>query len=109
MADYAIKQGDTLPPLIATLLQGIGTPQDLTGCTVTFRMETLAGQTIVNEGACTIVGLPTAGTVQYAWGPTDTAAAGLYEGEFHVTFAGGAKATFPTLGTITIEIEARLA
>src|SRR5437867_7896850 len=107
MADFAIKQNDTLPALLATLYQGLGIPQDLSGASVTVRMETLAGITVVNEGACTIIGVPTAGQVQYAWQATDTATAGTYRGEFHVTFAGGAKATFPTLGTLLIDVEAR--
>lgn len=108
MSDFAIKQNDTLPALIVTLYQGSGVVQDLTGCAVTFRMETLGGTTIVNEGPCSILGLSTAGQVQYAWQFADTAQPGLYKGEFHVLFPGGPKATFPTLGMLLIDIEARL-
>jgi len=107
MAVVTLTQNDTYPVLQAVLTVA-GVALDLTGATVTFRMETDAGATVVNEAACTIVNPATSGTVQYAWQAADTVTAGSYLGEFHVTLSGGAKITIPTPAAFSILIRPKL-
>lgn len=111
MADFTIKKGDRKPPLLATLRQGDGTPQDLTGATVTFSMTLVPGDgnpPKVNNGSCTIVGSAVNGQVSYAWGATDTDTPGSYKGEFHVAFPGGLNGSWPSDQYLIIEVEQRV-
>lgn len=107
---FSIKQNDTAPSLQVALFQGDGTPQDLTGAIVTFSMQRqgyVTTMTII-DAACSLVGSPTAGTVQYAWQTSDTVTPGAYTGEFHVRLQDGRTITFPTSGALTIYILAVL-
>lgn len=107
--NFSLKQGDTLPPLIVTCVKGDGTIQDLTGATATtFSLWDSSHNLIETDAAATVVGAPTAGQLQYAWQPGDTTNPGPYEGEFHVTFAGGGKLSFPSSGKIQIYVEPRI-
>lgn len=83
---------------------------DLAGCTIAFRMRdaTRTFLAIVPAGVASIVGDPTDGVVQYAWGAADTVLAGSYDAEWSVTFAGGAVMTFPAAVYNRIEIKPAL-
>lgn len=100
---FYIKRNDRLPILAATLQDANGAPFPLTGTTVKFLMRDQQSTVLINAAA-TIVNAG-AGTVSYAWGPTDTTTAGTFQGEFEVTVtATGFKETFPNQGYISIVI-----
>lgn len=101
--DFAIKTDDTGPVLTVTCSYSDGTIQDLTGATVTFAMRNASGTVTINDAAASIVGVATNGQVQYSWAAGDTATAGYYTGEFHVTI-GGIRYTFPNEDYIRILI-----
>lgn len=108
MADFYIKQGDLLPIMTATLTDALGTAVDLTGSTVTFRMANRStGANKISAGSCTLVNA-TAGEVSYAWVSGDTGTAAEYDGEFHVTFAGGKTETFPNDSNASILVVPRV-
>lgn len=89
--------GDRSPPLALQILQSDGiTPLDLTGKAVAFEMQLVnrTGSVIGSAGAASIVGDPTLGNVQYAWGASDLATAGNYDGEFLIT-SGGITQVYP--------------
>lgn len=96
-----LKQGDTWPPVRATLKDENG-PVDLTGCTVKFRMSGPSGANTVNESA-TITDAAN-GKVMYTWQKGDTKVVGQHRAEFVVTFANGKRATFPNNNFIFIQI-----
>lgn len=98
-----IKQGDTYPPVRATLTDYSGTAIDLTDATVTFRMVDANGNTVIAAGACTITNAAT-GEVQYQWAEADTDTPGRFRAEFVVEFSGGAIATVPNSNYIIVEI-----
>jgi hypothetical protein len=109
MSTFTIKQDARGPALQATLTTGAGTPQDLTGGTVTFYMERLVDGLIkINGGAVTVVS-PTLGTVSYAWGATDTDTAGVYRAEFHVTGLSPTPVRFPSGSYITVVVLPKVA
>lgn len=99
--EFRIKRGDTSPALRYTLDPAT---VDLTGAAVVFQWRQ-RGSTTVNSRAASIVTATGAPEVQHTWQAGDTANAGLYEGEFRVTYAGGAIETFPNVGFIAIRIE----
>lgn len=101
ISEFFIKKGDRLPELQRTLSDSSG-PVDLTGATVRFRMRNQAKETITDAAA--VVVDATAGVVKYAWQSGDTAASGVYEGEFRVTFADFRVLTFPNRGWISITV-----
>ena len=99
MADraFSIKEGDTSPPLFATLLdKGSGEPINLVGATVRFHMATEAGQVIVDEPAFVLNGGVTGGVRFDEWTEAHTATPGRYLGEFEVTFPDQDVQSFPT-------------
>ncbi len=106
---FSLKQGDTLPALVVTCYKGDGTIQDLTGATATtFSLWDQNHQPVIADAPATVVGAPTNGQLQYAWQTADTQNAGAFEGEFHVTFSGGGKLSFPSSGKIQVYIEPRI-
>lgn len=102
---FYIKQRDTAPAIRFAL-----EPSSivLTGATVRFFMRNRAGQVVVDAAALIVTATGTP-TVEYSWQPGDTAAAGLYEAEFQVTYADGKIETFPNVGYIQIRMEADIA
>jgi len=105
---FQIEQGAQNPSLEATLTKGDGTPQDLTGGTVTWSMKRVrTGAVKVNAGAATIVGAQANGQVKYAWGGADTDTPGVYRGRFRVTGLAGGPAAFPTSGYIYVTVTAK--
>lgn len=105
-----MKQGDTLPVLIAQLVGADDVPQDLTLATqVKFSMKNKkTGTVVINEADCTIIDALN-GKVRYDWQVGDTASIGQFEGEFEVTFSGGKVATFPNSGNMPVNIVAQIA
>ena len=100
-----LKLGDTYPPLIATLTDENDAAIDLTDATsVDFRMVDSAGAVIVDEVTCSIASPKTSGVVQYDWADLDTAVAGLFKGDFKVTYTGGDVSHHPNNGYLLIEI-----
>lgn len=97
-----IKKGDLDPPLRLSLKQADGTPIDLTGATVTFRYRNRK-RTRTGGGAMTVVGLPTAGVVQYAWQTGDTATAEALLGGVVLT-RNSREQTVPTNGYVEIQV-----
>lgn len=100
MTAFAIKQGDSLPVLEATITKADGTALDLTDATsVTFRMRAVnarAAGTFKVNAAATFVDKPN-GVVRYTFLPANTDTPGQYAGEFVIAF-GGALQTAPTVG-----------
>lgn len=90
---FVMVQGDLSPDFVVTLRNGSG-PQNLTGCTIQFRMKGQQTKTIVT-GNCTIDGDPTLGVVRYAWAAGQTAIPDRYLPEFVVTFPSLRTQTWP--------------
>ena len=107
MADLSAKQGDTAITWDDTLTYSNGSPVNLTGASVNFVMRSLAATTPAVNATASIV-TPLAGTVSYSPTATDTATVGEFMGNWVVTFSGGLVETFPTVGYLTIAIEANL-
>lgn len=96
-ADFQIGQGDTAPALTAQLTQN-GTPVNLTGATVEFRMAPHGTKTTTVDGTATLTDA-TNGKVSYPWKASDTATPGDYDFMFVVTFSDGSKESFPNGST----------
>lgn len=107
IADYKLKQGNTLPKVRANLLDGYGNYLDLSGSSVMFNLRTPGQDPPVVSAAATILDYPTA-LAEYAWSGGDTdSLSGWYQGEFVVTYAGGSELTVPNDGYISVAITRR--
>lgn len=103
MADFQIGQGDTAPAISSQLTQN-GTPVNLTGATVQFRMALAQAKVTVVNRAATITNANT-GMVSYTWQAADTATPGNYVFQWVVTYSDGTIESFPNGDTKpTIEI-----
>ena len=108
MSIFTIKQGDLLPAIAATLMEGVGTvnegPAPVTDAdTVKFLMRRIGETTPTVNAAADWADQP-ASQVRYAWVSGDTATAGTYECEWEVTWPSGKKMTFPSAGYDTVRI-----
>ena len=104
MSEFYIKQGDTLPVLTATATNEDGSPLDVTGATITFRMRGKAVSGFVIESTADIIDAA-AGVLQWAdWTTTQTAEPGVYFADFLVVFSGGGRQTVPTKGSIIVRV-----
>ena len=103
-ADFKLKAGDLLPALPATLLNPDGTPFNLVGCSVVFRMRKHGATSYAVEAAAELVDEDT-GRVRYNWLAGDTDAAGFYRAEFTATTADNKPITFPNSGHFTVSID----
>jgi len=103
MANFSIKENDTLPALRAVLKDSAGEPIDLTGATVMFHMRNTSNSNVKVDSAATIIDAG-GGVVDYQWIAQDTDNVGQYEIEFEVTFPGGGVQTFPnnSYGTVVV-------
>ena len=95
---FHLKTGDTLPVLEAQLFAPDGTPLNLQGMQVRFRMGRY-----VDAPAEIVDG--SEGRVRYRWRPGDTDVPGTHKAEFVVTTLGGDVQTVPNSGYLTIAIE----
>lgn len=104
---YAIKQGDRLPVLDATITKADGTALDLsTALSITFRMRNVNARptgAFVVEAPATIVDA-VSGRVRYSWASGDSNTPGQYAGEFVVVFPGPLQQTVPTSGYLSIVV-----
>lgn len=102
-----IKQGDTAPPLEATLRDAVTkAPVDLTGATqVRFKMRPAgSGATPTVDANAAIIGDPVNGRVRYVWVDADTAVPGRYEAEYQITWADTTKQTVPNEGYFFVNV-----
>lgn len=102
MADFFLKKGDTAEPLVRILEDQLGAVT-LGGAVIRFQMRAADSPT-TKVDALAVADLNVTGKVSYDWQSADVDTAGLFFGEFKVTFAGGKVATFPN-GEDYIEIE----
>lgn len=111
--DFLIKTGDTASNIFATLENSGGTPVDIQGATVIFRMAPISGGAVTVQGTASVdqVGAGTAdgstGQVSYDWAsaPADP---GLYLAEWEVTYGAGGTQTFPNAGYMTVMVTQEL-
>ena len=96
---FDIKAGDTSPALLYSL---VPVTTSLLGASVEFRMRRAGGPTVVQAPAVIVSTSPP--VVRYDWQPGDTAAAGLCQAEFVVTYADGSVGTFPNLEFIPVSV-----
>lgn len=109
MSHFQIKRGATGPSLLVQLFGAGDVPVNLTGATIVMRMKPRDGGPLVIDNApATIFGDPLDGWVDYQWQPGDTDTVGEFDVEWDVTFAGGAKQTFPIDGYTEVDIDANL-
>lgn len=107
--ELSIKQDDTAPAVTISCAwvdaQGYTfTVPDFTGAAATFAMRDSAGTVIINDVAATLIPSATDPQATYTWVAGDTATAGDYEGEFHITLASGKRVTFPSADYLIIHI-----
>jgi len=104
---FSIKRGDTLPPILAQIVDPYGAV-GLTGANVELRFWpssccSLPPASQVRTVVCTLVN-STIGIVRAGLDSTDTAVAGEYEMEFRITYPGGAQITAPNDGSLQLVI-----
>lgn len=101
--DHVIKQGATQPAL-ETQLTAAGSPVNLTGKTVTWRMRNQETKgAVAIAGTVSVLDAAT-GRVRYNFAAADTATMGVFEGEFVVATGGGAPDIFPDEGFTVVRI-----
>ena len=89
MPSYTLKQFDTYPPLVTNLADSSGASGiNLTAASSVYLVLKGVASGAVIHGQCTIASAAV-GLVQYAWGPSDTAIADTYNGEFQINWAAG--------------------
>lgn len=105
---FEIRRNDTLPPFQVDLYDESGDPIDLSAASsVVFTMRA-DDQTLKIDrvAASVVVGADgsTQHRLQYDWVTGDTDTNGRYAAEFEVSFAGGAKRTFPASRKAKLEV-----
>lgn len=99
---FTIKQGDTKPDLVRTLVNADGSAIDLTGATVQFHMKRRGGSLKVDKAAT--VTDDEYGEVTVEWEADDTDEAGTFRGEFEITLTGGEIVTVPNDGDMQVNV-----
>ena len=109
MADFTITEGDTRPVLTTELTYANKEVVPLEGAAVRLVMRNqTATEPVALSGTTSIVNTET-GQVSYTFASSDTLEkAGMYLASWDITFASGAKMTFPTIGFIWIEVQPSL-
>jgi len=100
--ELTFKRNDVPPPSVFQLLYSDGTVIDLTSCTVMFNLRLQNSLLFISRAAAVIDALE--GMVSFAWQTGDFALSGTYQGEFEVTFPGGATRTVPSDSYIVITV-----
>jgi len=106
-ADFVIRQDDTAPRMIGDLVDGQGTPVDVTGATVHLHLHGLTVEGDMDLTAA--VDEETPGRVYHDWVAGDTDVAGIYAGEWQVTYTNAQIETFPNAGWFLVEVREQLA
>lgn len=103
--DFFLAVGDLLPVFTFEATYADGTPVNLTGCTVTFRMFKSGSSTakIDNASRVTITS-PASGLGYYTWATGDTDTAGDYLVRLKVVTAGGLPIHVPNTGFSNVQI-----
>lgn len=101
MADVVMKTGDTAVVLTSTLRDGAGVVVNLTGASVKWNMRKVGSRLLKVSAAGTVV-TPLGGVVSYTWVTADVNEPGMFHGEWEVTFASGAKESFPNGRYLTV-------
>lgn len=98
---FVIKRNDTSP----RLLYKLDPPVKLQGASVVFNMTptTAKGATAIDRAVATVESADD-GIVAYTFTAAQTAIAGLYAGEFEVTFADSSIETYPNNGFLRVKI-----
>lgn len=91
---FYIKQGDRSPSIVELLKNGDGSPIDLTGASVRFRMSRGNGTVIVD--AVANIDDEATGQVSYDWADGDTDLVGTFFREWQVTLPSGLPVTVPS-------------
>jgi hypothetical protein len=107
-ADWTISQGTQNPVFTDTLSLSDGTIPPLEGATLQFVMRSLTSVSpLTLTGTASIVDILT-GAVQYAPTAQDTAVPGMYMAQWIVHFGQGSQMTWPTVGYLSVEVQASL-
>lgn len=116
MRDFVLRQGDTASPIESILLDDQGAPIDLVaGVEVAFALAPAGGGELVVDYAAADVVDPGAavgdanrGRVRYGtpWLPDEVDTAGLFLGEWRVTWPNDEQQTFPNDGYLVVAITA---
>jgi hypothetical protein len=104
MANFDIKEDNTLPDLTANLVQSDGTAINLASVsTIRFYMYDQNTKTEKVNGAASVV-TAAAGSVKYEWATGDTDTVGRYYGSFYLTYSNGKILTVPNKEYINIRV-----
>lgn len=109
MADFTIKQYDTLPPLVAVLRVGGSVIGDLADAAVIKLVMAKRDnpEVFVFAKDAVIVDVA-AGKVGYNWVSGDTDDADEYLACWHILYNDGTSRTVPTVGKFSVSIESAL-
>lgn len=106
MSNFAIKQGDTSPKLVAQLKDGDGEPINLVDTQVIeFHMMNADTDEVVIEDSSASVDDGENGVVSYDWKSGDTENEGHFKAEFEVVWNSGKIESFPNQGYIDVYID----
>lgn len=98
-----IKNGDTLPPFRAKLLEA-GDPFNLEGYDVTMKMSLAESDSLTVDSSATVE-QEERGIVTYSWTSSETSESGTYEIQFIADDGSGNVISFPNSGFATLYIE----
>lgn len=101
MSQPVLVQGDTNPPIRATITDQDGAVVNLTGSTVKFQFRKENDKVFTVNAAATLLD-STAGRVQYLLGTNDLAVPGEYLVQWEVTFASGRIQTTAVPNPVTV-------
>ena len=94
--DFYIGQGDDLEDFNVVMQGADGTPTDLTGASIGFRLRHALSTTLAIDAAGSVGVDPTAGEATYEWGAGETdTLSGIYYAQFTATLSSGDVVHFP--------------
>ena len=101
MTDCTLVQGDTNPPIRATITDQDGAVVNLTGSTVNFQFRKADDRKYTVNAQATLLDA-TNGRVQYLLGTNDLAIPGEYQVQWEITFPSGRIQTTAVPNTVTV-------